>query len=96
MAGETLACHNFDVLRYARIETERTIGPANTDVIGQHVQSVYCAVPLEERLAVALSWRPVFLASQGMIFRCYEAPGTTGDPNLTTVVPPTGFGMVPT
>ena len=62
MAGETLACHNFDVLRYARIETERTIGPANTDVIGQHVQSVYCAVPLEERLAVALSWRPVFLA----------------------------------
>ena len=34
-------------------ETERTIGPSNTNAIGQHVPSVYCAVPLEERLAVA-------------------------------------------
>ena len=33
--------------------TERTIGPANTNAIGQHVQSVYCAVPLEDPLVVA-------------------------------------------
>ena len=42
---------------------------------GQHVQSVYCAIPLEDPLVVALSWRPVSQAHKGVIV-LLARPGT--------------------